>query len=120
MELLLEKIVIYGSVFLLCLLVVAIYIIRLRRISRKTAKKISEAKAAGTHEPVSLHPVVDPNSCIATGACITACPEKDILGILSGKATTIHASSCLPHAGHIPVHRYRTAGSGTAAREPGI
>jgi len=77
--------------------VVAIYIIRLRRISRKTAKKISEAKAAGTHEPVSLHPVVDPNNCIATGACITACPEKDILGILSGKATTINASQCVGH-----------------------
>jgi thioredoxin reductase (NADPH) len=97
MELLLEKIVIYGSVFLLCLVVVAIYIIRLRRISKRTAKKISDAKAAGTHEPVSLHPVVDPNSCIATGACITACPEKDILGILSGKATTIHASRCVGH-----------------------
>ena len=94
---LLEKIIIYGSVFLLCLLVVAIYIVRLRRISRRTAKKISDAKAAGTHEPVSLHPVVDPNNCIATGACITACPEKDILGILSGKATTINASHCVGH-----------------------
>lgn len=97
MELLLEKIIIYGSVFLLCLLVVVIYIVRLRRISRRTAKKISDAKAAGTHEPVSLHPVVDPNNCIATGACITACPEKDILGILSGKATTINASHCVGH-----------------------
>jgi thioredoxin reductase (NADPH) len=97
MELLLEKIIIYGSVFLLCLLVVAIYILRLRRISRRTAKKISDAKASGTHEPVSLHPVVDHNSCIATGACITACPEKDILGILSGKATPINASQCVGH-----------------------
>jgi len=97
MELLLEKIIIYGSVILLCMLVVAIYIIRLRRISRKTAQKISDARAAGTHEPVSLHPVVDPNSCIATGACISACPEKDILGILKGKATTIHASRCVGH-----------------------
>lgn len=97
MELLLEKIIIYGSVILLCLLVVGIYIIRLRRISRKTAQKISDARAAGTYEPVSLHPVVDPNSCIATGACISACPEKDILGILRGKATTIHASRCVGH-----------------------
>jgi thioredoxin reductase len=97
MELLLEKTIIYGSVILLCLLVVAIYIIRLRRISRKTAQKISDAKAAGTHEPVSLHPVVDSNSCIATGACISACPEKDILGLLRGKATTINASQCVGH-----------------------
>lgn len=81
----------------MCLLVVAIYILRLRRISRKTAKKISVARAAGTFEPVSLHPVVDPNSCIATGACISACPEKDILGILKGKATPINASQCVGH-----------------------
>jgi thioredoxin reductase/ferredoxin len=97
MEMLFEKIIIYGSVILLCLLVVFIYIIRLRRISRKTEKKISEAKAAGTHEPVSMHPVVDHNSCIATGACISACPEKDILGLLSGKATPINASQCIGH-----------------------
>ncbi len=97
MELLLEKVIIYGSVFLLCLGVVAVYLIRLRRISRKTARKISEARAAGTHEPVSLHPVVDPNNCIATGACIAACPEKDILGLLKGKATPINASRCVGH-----------------------
>lgn len=97
MEMLIEKIVIYGSAILLCLVIVAIYIFRLRRISRKTEAKISDAMTAGTHEPVSLHPVVDPGNCIATGACITACPEKDILGILRGKATTINASQCVGH-----------------------
>ena len=49
------------------------------------------------HEPVSLHPVVDINACIASGACITACPEKDILGIVNGKATVINASRCVGH-----------------------
>lgn len=97
MELVTEKVVIYGSVALLCLIVVGIYLLKLRRTSRKTARKIEEAKAAGTHEPVSLHPVVDPNNCIATGACISACPEKDILGILNGKATPINSSQCIGH-----------------------
>jgi len=97
MELVTEKVVIYGSVALLCLVVVGIYLLKLRRTSRKTARKIEEAKAAGTHEPVSLHPVVDPNNCIATGACISACPEKDILGILNGKATPINTSRCIGH-----------------------
>ena len=49
------------------------------------------------YEPVSLHPVVDQNTCIQTGACIAACPEKDILGIRNGKATTINASHCVGH-----------------------
>ncbi len=97
MELVTEKVVIYGSVALLCLVVVGIYLLKLRRTSRKTARKIEEARAAGTHEPVSLHPVVDPNNCIATGACISACPEKDILGILNGIATPVNASHCIGH-----------------------
>jgi len=49
------------------------------------------------YEPVSLHPVIDENSCIRTGACIAACPEHDILGIKDGKATTINASKCIGH-----------------------
>ncbi len=41
--------------------------------------------------------MVDPGSCIQTGACIAACPEKDILGIRNGRATTINASRCIGH-----------------------
>ncbi|MFH0894403.1 MAG: NAD(P)-binding domain-containing protein [Bacteroidota bacterium] len=59
--------------------------------------KIKKAKEEGLHEPVSLHPVVDVNSCIQTGACIAACPEHDILGIRNGKATIINASQCIGH-----------------------
>jgi len=43
-------------------------------------------KAEGINEPVSLYPVVDPNRCIKSGACIDACPEHDILGIRNGRA----------------------------------
>ncbi len=45
-----------------------------------------------------MHPVIDPNKCIKSGgACIAACPEKDIIGILNGRATTINASRCIGH-----------------------
>jgi len=97
MEIIIEKIVVYGSVFLLCLIVLFIYLRKLRRGSRKVKAKIATAKKEGLFEPISLHPVVDPNSCIMTGACIIACPEKDILGILNGKATTINTSQCIGH-----------------------
>jgi thioredoxin reductase/Pyruvate/2-oxoacid:ferredoxin oxidoreductase delta subunit len=96
-ELALEKIMVYGLAFLLCLIVLLIYLRKLKRGSRKVEAKIASAKMEGLHEPVSLHPVVDPNSCIMTGACILACPEKDILGILNGKATTINTSQCIGH-----------------------
>ena len=41
--------------------------------------------------------MIDVNSCIKSGACITACPEKDIIGIKDGKATIINASHCIGH-----------------------
>jgi thioredoxin reductase/ferredoxin len=97
MKLGLEEIIIYASVFLFSVLVVLIYLRVQKRSSSRTLKKINEAKEAGLFEPVSLHPVVDPNSCIRTGACISACPEKDILGIFNGKATVINASQCIGH-----------------------
>jgi len=97
METIVEQIVIYGLVGLLCLAVVLIYLRKQRKITRETQAKIERAKADGLFEPVSLHPVVDPKSCIGTGACIKACPEKDILGIVNGKATTVNASRCIGH-----------------------
>ena len=97
MELLIENIIIYGSVFILFVAVVAIYLRKQKRESKEVEAKIERAKKEGLYEPVSLHPVVDVNSCIKTGACIMACPEKDILGILDGKATTINASRCIGH-----------------------
>jgi thioredoxin reductase len=97
MELLIEKIIIYGSVLILFIGLLAIYIRKQKRESREVEVKIDAAKKAGLHEPISLHPVVNVNSCIKTGACILACPEKDILGILNGKATTINASRCIGH-----------------------
>jgi len=97
MELLLEKFLIYFTAGLLCIIVVILYVRKKSRASRLAEEKISKAKAEGIHEPVSLHPVVDPNRCIQTGACISACPEKDILGIVNGKATIINASRCIGH-----------------------
>jgi thioredoxin reductase/NAD-dependent dihydropyrimidine dehydrogenase PreA subunit len=77
--------------------VVFIYLRKQKRESKKVEEKIVIAKRDGMYEPVSLHPVIDENSCIRTGACIAACPEHDILGIKDGKATTINASKCIGH-----------------------
>jgi thioredoxin reductase (NADPH) len=97
MELLIEKVVVYSAALVLCLVVVFLYLRKKRKASRVVEEKISKAREEGLHEPVSLHPVVDQGRCIQTGACITACPEKDILGIRNGKATTINASRCVGH-----------------------
>lgn len=92
-----EKILIYGGVTFFLIGVLYIYIRKLRKESKTVEEKIRMAKEEGLHEPVSLHPVVDVNSCIQSGACIRACPEHDILGIRNGKATVINASRCVGH-----------------------
>lgn len=97
MEQFIENILIYGITFLLCGVVIYLYIRKQRRNSRIVEDKIAKAKLEGLFEPVSLHPVIDVNSCIRTGACVAACPEKDILGIVNGKATTVNASHCIGH-----------------------
>lgn len=97
MELLIEQILTYGIVFILVLITIIIYMRKQKKASNLVEQKIAQAKIDGLHEPISLHPVVDVNGCIQTGACIMACPEKDILGIVNGKATTINASQCIGH-----------------------
>ena len=97
METALEKLIIYGITALLCAGVVWLYLHKKSRESKAVEKKLRKAHEEGLHEPVSLHPYVDPNKCIQTGACIKACPEKDILGIINGKATVINASQCIGH-----------------------
>lgn len=92
-----EEILIYGVTFLVCALIVFFYLRKGKKQSEATAKKVAIAKEEGKFEPVSLHPFIDLSTCIGSGACITACPEKDILGIVDGKATVINTSSCIGH-----------------------
>ena len=97
MEILIENIIIYSLVGILFVSILWFYLRRMKKQSQIVEAKIEIARAEGLHEPVSLHPVVDPNSCIQSGACIAACHEKDILGIRNGRATTINASRCIGH-----------------------
>ena len=97
MELLLQKIIIYAIVAILCAAVVWFYLYKKRRESEIVEGKIRKAQEEGLNEPVSLHPYIDVNTCIGTGACVAACPEKDIIGIRNGKATIINASQCIGH-----------------------
>lgn len=97
MEQLLENIAAYLLVFFLLGGIFYFYHQKNRLTNLRTQSKTSKAKEYGFHEPVSLHPVVNLDICIGSGACIKACPEHDILGIHNGKAQTINASRCVGH-----------------------
>ena len=97
MEVMLENLVAYGFVILLFGSILGFYLYKNSRKSHETQEKIEKAKEFGFHEPVSLHPVVNMEMCIGSGACIAACPEKDILGIVNGRAFLVNASRCVGH-----------------------
>lgn len=80
-EVLIEEIVIYGVLFLICAINIYFYVRKKKVNSVITAEKVIVAKEEGLYEPVSLHPYIDLNTCIGSAACISECPEKDILGV---------------------------------------
>ncbi len=81
---------------LLALLAVAWHLVRRHRRHRAEAAAMQQAEKAGLNEPPTLHPVVDPNRCLGSGACAKACPEG-ALGVVGGKATLINAAACIGH-----------------------
>lgn len=81
---------------LLGLAAVAWHVWRRGRRQRLELEALEQARKSGLMEPPSLHPVVDPNRCLGSGACAKACPEG-ALGVVDGKATLINAASCIGH-----------------------
>jgi thioredoxin reductase/ferredoxin len=67
-----------------------------RRNSRDTARK-QEASKLGIDRPLAQFPYVDATWCIGCGACVTACPEGDVLGIVGGTAAVINGLRCVGH-----------------------
>lgn len=86
-----------GAGVTLSLVFMVPFVIRLRR--QEAATRAAELRALdyGLHEPVSLHPVVDPEVCIGSGACVAACPELDVLGLIDGQARAVAPARCVGH-----------------------
>jgi ferredoxin len=43
-----------------------------------------------------LHPVVDLATCMGSGGCVSACPER-ALGLVRGRAVLLNSGRCLSH-----------------------
>ena len=75
--------------------------------SQRHKAVLEDNRRAGLMEPNTLHPVIDPARCLGCAACVRACPEKSILGIIDGKAALIEPTMCVGHgacAAACPTH----------------
>jgi len=68
-----------------------------KRRDKKNLQQLRATIAEGLTEPPSLHPVIDPYVCIGSGACVAACPEGDVLGMIGGKSALINPTHCIGH-----------------------
>jgi len=91
---LIEASLIYGPILLL---VWFLYVRRSRRRGHHASNVLADSEAAGLMQPASLHPLIDPSKCLGCAACVDACPEKSVLGLVAGKAELITPANCIGH-----------------------
>jgi len=73
------------------------FLFRQRRREAVSRQAEAESLKYGLHEPVSLHPVIDPAGCILTGSCVDVCPEEDVFGLIDGRVKVISPARCIGH-----------------------
>lgn len=72
------------------------YFIKRNERESTAREELNEVMEAGLTKPSSLHPLINPNKCLGSGSCVSACPEWAI-GIIKGKAVFIHPTVCIGH-----------------------
>ena len=75
----------------------ATYGARRASVHRRNYEVRAAAERAGLLDPPSRHPSIDPMKCLGCGACVSACPENDVLGVIRGKAQLIDPTACVGH-----------------------
>jgi thioredoxin reductase/ferredoxin len=79
----------------LALIWMAMSAVRIRRRERRAAEILR--LHGRTEGPPTLHPVIDSDVCIGSGACVRACPEDRALVLVNNRAHLAHASGCVGH-----------------------
>jgi thioredoxin reductase/ferredoxin len=90
-----------NYVYLLPVLaIVAWYLFRHASGERRSMDALRVATEAGMLEPPTLHPAIDPVTCIGCRSCVAACPEQDahtVLGMIGKRAWLVGPTNCIGH-----------------------
>lgn len=60
-------------------------------------QELEALRAMGDLLPASIHPEIDPLRCIGSGACVYACPEKNVLTVVNGRGVLTNPLGCIGH-----------------------
>jgi thioredoxin reductase (NADPH) len=85
---------VYGTALVV---VLAGYVYRRRRRAQRAHRTLELSTESGYTEPITLHPVINPNRCLGSGACVAACPTGDVLAVVGGQATLVNPTHCIGH-----------------------
>lgn len=92
-----ESILIWAVAIVVVAAIFIPYFIKYRRQQNAALELKKEAVRLGADKPIAQYPQIDELRCIGCGACVDACPEGDVLGIVFGKATVINGLKCVGH-----------------------
>lgn len=93
-----EQTLLWGLGAAVVLAVFVPYLVRFAARNRRDRERKSEASLLGIDRPISQFPYIDPNRCVGCGACVKACPEGDVLGLVGGTAVVINGLRCVGHS----------------------
>ena len=77
-----------------------LFVLHVRRRRRLERQSLKALESTGAAEPASLHPIIDPATCIGCSSCVKACPEQahhTVLGIVGGRAVLVSPGDCIGH-----------------------
>jgi putative YpdA family bacillithiol system oxidoreductase len=93
-----EALLWWGGAAVVSASVIVPYAIQFRRRLTRDRERKLEASQLGIDKPAAQFPFIDPAHCIGCGACVRACPEGDVLGIVGGTAVVVNGLRCVGHA----------------------
>ncbi len=85
------------AAYTLPFIIIAFFWLRALKKSKKTSDNFQTVIKEGLTEPASLHPVINDSLCVGCGACVKACPEGEILGLINGRAQLVKPTKCIGH-----------------------
>jgi thioredoxin reductase/Pyruvate/2-oxoacid:ferredoxin oxidoreductase delta subunit len=81
-------------------MVLGFFFLRYWRAHKRNEAEAHSSAARGalfSDGPKAQHPKISTDNCIGCGACVTVCPEGDVLALVGGKATIINGHKCIGH-----------------------